>query len=193
MTKGAEIRGRVLVGDGPPAGQWNWGIYMYYERWVIRMSEGGDGNSEGTFRATGLSSGTYAVHARAIGTQMALTEPIVVDAGATISDVVLQLNPTATISGRVLDQAGKGVPAAWTEATLPESELRDVDHDRLFDEDANSAWTRTDVQGRYTLQVLPGRYKLNAFVAVGVAGSQTVRASHERVHWQDVVLSAPAP
>lgn len=118
-------------------------------------------------------AGRYAVvylageHAPAFAGPFDLTQP------KRIEDADLRLFPAATVTGRVVDANGNGVPHAWILVTgngpISEQRILEIDAQRIRkgDEfrDGVDAETRTDAEGRFTLKGLGGAIPVR-FVAV---------------------------
>jgi 5-hydroxyisourate hydrolase-like protein (transthyretin family) len=110
------------------------------------------GVAPGKYRVTGAAArfiaGSYLQHE-------GYSTAIVTGAGLATDSLVLQLTPTAAISGRVLDESGE--PVGYAAVVLYREDLTGAEHVTRFRN------TQTDDDGEYELTGLPrGRYFLSA-------------------------------
>lgn len=118
-------------------------------------------------------AGRYAVVYLAGERAPAFAGPFDLTQPGRIEDADLRLFPTATVSGRVVDANGKGIPDAWILVTgngaVSEQHIVEIDAKRIRKgtefRDYVDAETRTDADGRFTLKGLGGAIPVR-FVAV---------------------------
>jgi RNA polymerase sigma-70 factor (ECF subfamily) len=137
--------------------------------WLSATAEAGDGHvttrvaADGTFRFEGLAEGRYTIALLMAPDGMTMPPLREIEAGAT--GVRLAVERAATISGRVVDTAGKPVRArVWAHA----------DGDRSFVRTFS-----TDAEGRFRIEVAPG-------FRGTVAGTPLEDGSTRKVEVQDV-------
>ncbi len=115
VTPGATIRGRVVTDDAEllarvsVRGRTVGGGARSQRGWATDRRVG----SDGSFELTGLTAGTYELRVGGRG----VPEPeehlkVEVADGQTVEDVELEILPTATIVGRVVDEQGQPIPRA---------------------------------------------------------------------------------
>lgn len=181
LVRGGCLEGKVLAGSAPLAGiyvsamQVNMGYkgrYYYY---------GGSGSQDvtdtaGEFTIRGLAEGEYMLVARdEIGNRNYLAtfcqsagedKPQVfkVTSGSTTSGLVIYMKPGASISGRVLDQAGAPLAGIAVSANIEQWPALDPNKPWAYYSLSTSASAMTAKDGTYTLVGLSeGSYVLRAW------------------------------
>ncbi len=101
--------------------------------------------ADGRFSLKGLSPGRYAVRVTHGGHAGRLVGGVYVTADGTSPDVRVVLEPGAGFEGRVLDEAGRGLPSATVVAVAVRTEKG---------EGLDRQETRSDADGRYRLDTL---------------------------------------
>ncbi len=145
LPGGGFIEGRVVDPEGDPVQS-----FTVSASSLTRGTGGPPAQSfesgDGAFRLGPVAPGLHVVWAVAEGYQPAERKRVQVLPGETSGDVVLKLQPSATLTGRVTDAITRRaiagawvVPAEWDSGAL-----------------AESVGAVTDDDGRYTLRALPG-------------------------------------
>jgi protocatechuate 3,4-dioxygenase beta subunit len=169
---GRALAGTVLGPDGEPIG----GVRLAIEgdQALDPRELEAETDSEGRFRSGGLLAMRYDIAVRATGGHAQAFLP---DVEAGRSDLVIELAPGGSISGRVVDAAtGEGVPGATVEARVD----LDPRTGPIFPPDGESRgeWPRAaaDAEGRFHLEGLPaGRVDLEAAASGIEPGSAFAR------------------
>lgn len=136
-------------------------------------------SEDGRFRVEGLEPGDYRVVARADGTTRAQSEPIKIAEGQSVENVVIEVDRGATVEGRVLDPTGAPVANADVRAFEPPPAPGAGGNEMVigrgiriggrggragrfnFDGRRSAGRTKTDSEGRYSLQhLLAGTYEV---------------------------------
>lgn len=140
FTTGLSLSGRVLVDRQPLAGA------------VVRVTNPkiGEGTaltqSDGSFRVTGLSPGTYELEIRTASHTVRHSQPVTVEAGR---EVLVEIESGA-VSGQVTSATGE--PLNGATVTLPFVSIRGGHA-------GPGPSARTGIDGRFSLpQISPGRY-----------------------------------
>jgi RNA polymerase sigma-70 factor (ECF subfamily) len=145
------ISGRVLAGEAPAAGA------------IVRADVIGNNGSadvvaaddEGRFAFADLNPGQYQVSAAKGGAVGYIAAPLAVQATGVVENVVVTLAPAYSISGRVIDEAGKPVSAA----KVCMEEAVKLNQGQAFCRPIAT----TDDGGHYAIEgVSPGRFRVGA-------------------------------
>ncbi|MGQ0553465.1 MAG: carboxypeptidase regulatory-like domain-containing protein [Planctomycetota bacterium] len=114
--------------------------------------------SDGRFSVAGLAAGEATVSARSSGRRVAVTEPVKLEAGRGADVGDLTLDPGVSISGYVLDEAGRPLPGAQVSvssmARLMLNRLEDLPRQQLWQEFGQRELTGLD--GSFEVSGLAG-------------------------------------
>jgi len=153
LVPGGSLTGRMTDENGQPLGSAS--VAVYERNRGLSAIDGTD--VDGRFRSDQLRTGTYYVLARAPGGRLdevfddvlctfpdcdvTSGHPVAVAAGVETRGVDFELRTGATIAGRVVDEAGRGVPDVQVRAFNAEGNIVAVGNG--------------DEDGRYTISTLP--------------------------------------
>ncbi len=171
-VRGLPVHGRVVGPDGQPVGgatvtstsgglgnvSYQWGVQVYGNQSGTLATSGADG----TFAIPGVAPREawvfVAVKDDFVGVP---SDPVKVSAGASTPEVTLKLAVGASVSGRVLDDEGKGFPG-WTVWCWP----MEAGGFR------GNTQTTSDSEGAFTIRGLPaGKVQMQAWSSSGSGGS----------------------
>ncbi len=144
--EGRVLRGLVIAADGLPRP----GARVMLGGPHLRSPRQAMTDAKGAFLFAGLGSGLYTVRASHEKLASVSVAHVIDTAGSGVSPVRLKLEPGAFVSGRVVDDTGRALPAAVVElAALPADDLPEL--------------ARTDAGGEFAIgPVTPARYQLQA-------------------------------
>jgi protocatechuate 3,4-dioxygenase beta subunit len=176
VPREVRVSGVVLDGDGEPCADAEIEVERPDERSRVFPGMSDRSGAQGTFELDGLAPGRTQLFARSpVGTT---SEPLALElvAGQAVADVVLRLRAGATVTGEVLDRAGRPVVGVQVHVGTSDASYRPPH--------------TTDATGRFVARGLPpGRAHVYAMEVDGMQVSSVVMlAEGDSAH---VVLTPP--
>ena len=171
LAAGVEVSGQVIGGDGGPVAGATVFLGGHGPAAGRQAVTGGDGN----FELVGLDDGAYTLGADHPDYAPLRMPDEVVVAGQPIRGLILELDPGAVLTGRLLGVEFDELPALVVRAA--------AGHDKRTGE--------VDFEARYRIpRVGPGRWRVEATAANGLRGQRTVTVARgERAVSLDLELS----
>jgi uncharacterized GH25 family protein len=114
LRRGAAVSGHVVASDGKPVADARV-LYSGASEWGTQADERRDAavtDAKGAFRVEGLPAGTFRFIASHKDFAPGSSAMVTLDGASERGGVEIALEAAATISGRVVDDAGKGLPSA---------------------------------------------------------------------------------
>jgi len=168
LAKNADVCGRVIDGQsGAPVASFTCrlrtnngpGVATSLTEYVENFND-----PSGEFCMTGIPQGSFVIEASAPGFAPSFSAPVTVTVGQNPPPSTVRLTKGGTISGRIVDGAGK--PVARARITTHDKEWMDDDFNKMLGDSYPSDVTQVDVRcgedGRFSLKGMrPEVYQMN--------------------------------
>ncbi|MED6335234.1 MAG: carboxypeptidase-like regulatory domain-containing protein [Planctomycetota bacterium] len=167
MSPQASVSGTVIaLSSGEPLSSFTCVLRQTYENHpaTSQTKVKRDFRSQnGSYRLTDVPPGSYVVEARARGFASSYSDPFRVDQGSVVTGVMVRMTQGGSISGVIVDGAGK--PVARARVTTHDNTWTDSEFDRMMGDmmptNASKAQTNTGADGSFTLSnLMPEAYQI---------------------------------